>query len=118
MLCMLGMLQPLLAGVTGSFRQLSLQLLSLHKATAKLGYIVTSLLSGVMQEGFCTANESEEGAAGAHCLRLITCALCCENAGHALHRRCQSLTLCSLCGVQADVWHALNVCAQQLSQKR
>lgn len=64
MLSMLGTLQPLVTGILGSFRQLSLRHLALHKAVTKLGYIVTSLLSGVMQEGFCTAAESEEGAAG------------------------------------------------------
>ncbi len=59
-----GMLQPLVIGVAATFRQLGLQYLALHKAVAKLGYIVTSLLSGVMQEGFCTATESEETEAG------------------------------------------------------
>lgn len=64
MLGTLSMLQPLLAGVTATFRRLTLQLLELHKGVAKLGYIVTSLLSGVMQEGYCTATESEESEAG------------------------------------------------------
>lgn len=64
MLGMLSMVQPLVSGVAAAFRQLSLQFLTLHKAVAKLGYIVTSLLSGVMQEGFCTATESEETEAG------------------------------------------------------
>lgn len=64
MLGMLGMLQPLLTGVAATFRRLGLQLLQLHKGVAKLGYVVTSLLSGVMQEGYCTASESEEAEAG------------------------------------------------------
>ncbi|KAL0049173.1 hypothetical protein WJX82_008148 [Trebouxia sp. C0006] len=64
MLGMLSMVQPLVSGVAAAFRQLGLQFLTLHKAVAKLGYIVTSLLSGVMQEGFCTATESEESEAG------------------------------------------------------
>ena len=64
MLGMLSMLQPLVSGVAATFQQLGLQYLFLHKAVAKLGYIVTSLLSGVMQEGFCTATESEESEAG------------------------------------------------------
>ena len=64
MLCMLSMLRPLLAGVAATFRRLSLQLLRLHKGVAKLGYIVTSLLSGVMQEGYCTASEAEGTEAG------------------------------------------------------
>ena len=34
-----------------------------HKAAAKLGYIATSIFAGVMQEGFCTAEETEEGKA-------------------------------------------------------
>ena len=64
MLGMLSMLRPLLAGVAATFRRLSLQLLHLHKGVAKLGYIVTSLLSGVMQEGYCTASETEDTEAG------------------------------------------------------
>lgn len=64
MLGMLSMLRPLLAGVAATFRHLSLQLLQLHKGVAKLGYIVTSLLSGVMQEGYCTASETEDTEAG------------------------------------------------------
>lgn len=64
MLGMLSMLQPLLVGVAATFRRLSLQLLHLHKGVAKLGYIVTSLLSGVMQEGYCTASETEDTEAG------------------------------------------------------
>lgn len=64
MLGMLSMLRPLLAGVAATFRRLSLQLLQLHKGVAKLGYIVTSLLSGVMQEGYCTASETEDTEAG------------------------------------------------------
>lgn len=70
MLGMLSMLRPLLAGVAATFRRLSLQLLHLHKGVAKLGYIVTSLLSGVMQEGYCTASETEETEAGMSCWRL------------------------------------------------
>lgn len=66
MLGMLSMVQPLVSGVAAAFRQLGLQFLTLHKAVAKLGYIVTSLLSGVMQDGFCTATESEETEAGRH----------------------------------------------------
>lgn len=64
MLGMLSMLCPLLAGAAATFRRLSLQLLQLHKGVAKLGYIVTSLLSGVMQEGYCTASETEDTEAG------------------------------------------------------
>ena len=64
MLGTLSMLQPLLAGVSATCRCLSLHLLDLHKGVAKLGYIVTSLLSRVIQEGYCTATESEEAEAG------------------------------------------------------
>ena len=67
MLGMLSMLRPLVDGIAGSFRQLSLHYLSLHKAVTKLSYIVTSLLSGVLDEGFCTATETDEAAAGTHC---------------------------------------------------
>ena len=41
-----------------------IQSLHAHKATAKLGYIATSIFAGVMQEGFCTAEETEDGRAG------------------------------------------------------
>ena len=67
---MLGMLQPLVSGVAATLRQVGLQYLALHKAVAKLGYIVTSLLSGVMQEGFCTATEAEDSEAGEKLVQL------------------------------------------------
>ena len=67
---MLGMLQPLVSGVAATLRQVGLQYLALHKAVAKLGYIVTSLLSGVMQEGFCTATEAEDSEAGEKWVQL------------------------------------------------
>lgn len=67
---MLGMLQPLVSGVAATLRQVGLQYLTLHKAVAKLGYIVTSLLSGVMQEGFCTATEAEDSEAGEELVHL------------------------------------------------
>lgn len=65
-----GALQPLLAGVAAAFKCLSLQWLTLHKGVAKLGYIVTSLLSGVVQEGYCTATEQEGGEGGELCKAL------------------------------------------------
>ncbi len=52
-------LAPLLSGMAAAHRRLALQYLSLHKATAKLGYITTSLLAGVIASGFCTADTRE-----------------------------------------------------------
>ncbi len=93
---MLSMVQPLVSGVAAAFRQLGLQFLTLHKAVAKLGYIVTSLLSGVMQEGFCTATESEETEAGRQVTRCGTSI--CSSQVHCLLRWGHSAD----CGV-ADV---------------
>ncbi len=84
MLGTLSMVQPLVSGVAAAFRQLGLQFLTLHKAIAKLGYIVTSLLSGVMQEGFCTATESEETEAGRQVTRRSTGI--CNSQVHCLLR--------------------------------
>ena len=36
-----------------------LQLLHAHRATAKLGYIATSIFAGIMAEGFCTHLEED-----------------------------------------------------------
>lgn len=72
MVAQLGELQPLLAGVTAAFHHLSLQWLTLHKGVAKLGYIVTSLLSGVIQEGYCTATEQQETEGGEITLRCLS----------------------------------------------
>lgn len=66
-----GALQPLVAGMTGAFHRLALQWLALHKGVAKLGYIVTSLLSGVIQEGYCTASEEQEAQAGERCAQTF-----------------------------------------------
>lgn len=76
MTAQLGMLQPLLAGVTGAFHHLSLQWVTLHKGVAKLGYIVTSLLSGVVQEGYCTATEQQETEGGQSTLAATLFAAC------------------------------------------
>ena len=75
MVAQLGMLQPLLVGVTGAFHHLSLHWLTLHKGVAKLGYIVTSLLSGLVQEGYCTATEQQEteGGEANSCCGVICC---------------------------------------------
>lgn len=54
-------LRGLLSCVLAALRGLVLQCLYCHKATAKLGYIATSIFAGVMQEGFCTAEETEDG---------------------------------------------------------
>ena len=72
MAAQLGEVRPLLAGVTAAFHHLSLQWLTLHKGVAKLGYIVTSLLSGVIQEGYCTATEQQETEGGEITLRCLS----------------------------------------------
>ena len=55
----LGTLQPLLSLAGSSLRLLALQYLSLHRDTAKLGYITTSLMAGLVREGFCISEEAE-----------------------------------------------------------
>ena len=55
----LGALQPLLSLAGSSLRLLALRYLSLHRDTAKLGYITTSLMAGLVREGFCISEEAE-----------------------------------------------------------
>ena len=55
----LGTLQPLLSLAGSSLRLLALQYLFLHRDTAKLGYITTSLMAGLVREGFCISQEAE-----------------------------------------------------------
>ena len=38
-----------------------LQALELHRATAKLGYIVTALFAGLLEQGFCVPDATREG---------------------------------------------------------
>ena len=49
----------LLSGMAAAHHRLALQYLGLHKATAKLGYVTTSLSAGVIASGFCTADSRE-----------------------------------------------------------
>ena len=60
----LTLLAPLVSEMAAAHRRLSLQYLALHKATAKLGYITTSLLAGVIASGFCTVQPTEEAGDG------------------------------------------------------
>ena len=53
---------PLLELAAAALQRAALQLLPLHRATAKLGFVVTALLAGVVQEGFCAPPETAEGA--------------------------------------------------------
>jgi hypothetical protein len=53
---------PLLELAAAALQRVALQLLPLHRATAKLGFVATALLTGVVQEGFCTPPETAEGA--------------------------------------------------------
>ena len=57
--------QRLLSISRAALRGLTLQSLHLHKATAKLGYIATSIFAGLLQEGFCTTEEAEGEGDGA-----------------------------------------------------
>ena len=57
-------LAPLLSEMALAHRRLALQYLGLHKATAKLGYVATSLLAGVVAAGFCTADAQETSGNG------------------------------------------------------
>lgn len=66
MLSQAAALQHMLRYVLLSHRALASRQLALHKASAKLCYVATALLAGVIEQGFCTAPEtSEEGVAGA-----------------------------------------------------
>ncbi|KAK9809153.1 hypothetical protein WJX72_010301 [[Myrmecia] bisecta] len=64
MVRLLGTLRPLLSMLRAGYQRLGLEYLALHKSVAKLGYVVSSLLGGVIQEGFCTAEETEGEGAG------------------------------------------------------
>ena len=56
---------PLLRVVAGALQRLGAQALPLHRATAKLSYVASSLFVGLLEEGFCTAEDSpEEGVGG------------------------------------------------------
>ena len=57
-------LAPMLSGMAAAHHRLALQYLNLHKATAKLGYVTTSLLAGVIASGFCTADSREATEGG------------------------------------------------------
>ena len=57
-------LAPLLAMAAGALQAVAARYLVHHKALAKLGYVVSSLFVGLMEEGFCTAEASEEEAVG------------------------------------------------------
>ena len=49
-------------------RQLALQYMALHRATAKLCYVCTSLFSGLVQEGFCMPSGVDGERACAWCV--------------------------------------------------
>ena len=57
---------PLLVLAAGALQRLAAaQLLPLHKATAKLGYVAGSIFVGLLEEGFCTAEEEGDAEGGA-----------------------------------------------------
>lgn len=53
-------LKDLLSLASMALQSLSAQYLCLHKATAKLGFIATSIFVGLLQEGFCTHEDGKE----------------------------------------------------------
>ena len=55
---------PLLRVAAGALQNLAAQYLPLHKATSKLSYVASSLFVGLLEEGFCTAEDSPEEAVG------------------------------------------------------
>lgn len=57
-------MKGLLSIVRAALQGLVVCYLQVHKATAKLGYIATSIFAGIMQEGFCVAEETEDGDGG------------------------------------------------------
>ena len=48
----------------GALQHLAVHFMPLHKATAKLSYVASSLFVGLLEEGFCTAGDSTEEAVG------------------------------------------------------
>ena len=65
MLAQAASLNAMLRFVILTHRVLASRHLALHKATAKLCYVATALLAGVVEQGFCTAPETgEESQAG------------------------------------------------------
>jgi hypothetical protein len=54
----------LLTMAVGALQHVAARYLALHKATAKLSYVSSSLFIGLLEEGFCTAEESQEEAVG------------------------------------------------------
>ena len=52
-------LKGLLSISCTALESLAVQYLCLHKGTAKLGFIATSIFAGLLQEGFCTTEEGE-----------------------------------------------------------
>ena len=58
-------LHRMLRFVSIAHHSLALRHVELHKATAKLCFVATALLAGVVEQGFCTAPEaSEDGEPG------------------------------------------------------
>lgn len=43
------------------FQQILAQYLQLFKSTAKLNYITSSIFVGLLKEGFCTEEETQDG---------------------------------------------------------
>lgn len=54
-------LAPMLGMLGAALRQLALKYLAVHKAITKLCYITCSLLTGLVQEGFCMPEGTEGG---------------------------------------------------------
>lgn len=72
---------PLVELAAAGLQRVGLQLLPLHRATAKLGHIVSSLMAGLVQEGFCTPPDAADGERAA--ASPLTSALCTAAALHS-----------------------------------
>ena len=86
-------LQPLLSLAGSSLRLLALQYLSLHRDTAKLGYITVSLMAGLVREGFCISEEAEgDGQEGELVLNRVLLSMPAVNrpGSHGIGRQLSS----------------------------
>ena len=86
---------PLVDLVAAGLQRLGLQLLPLHRATSKLGHVVTSLLAGLVQEGFCRPPDAADGALP---------------APRACHSLLHSACTCKSCHVQSCCYHEAHAC--------
>lgn len=89
-------LAPLLGLLLCALRQLGLQYLAVHKASAKLCYITASLFAGLVQEGFCMpeGTEGEGREEGREDRRVYSCGSCGLASSHPF---CHKVVLSLAC---------------------